>query len=153
MTPGAPPVDGPWALADMCRDKEIVVFDDIGHLLHGLPERGLKGMRPTRAAALPLLRGEEVAGCLILCLNPALPYNGDFKRFLEVLSRQLSTAAAMVFSYEGEVQKSVAVYIVSKTWCSSRPNYRNEELAALDRAKTAFFTSESLHISQLFTSL
>lgn len=99
---------GPWPLAQLCATKEVVVVEGVGALLDGLPERGFPGMRPTRAAVLPLLHGDAVVGCLVLFLNAALPYDDDFRRFIEVLSRQISTSAAMMFSYEGEVQKCVA---------------------------------------------
>lgn len=105
--PGGPDGDAPWPLSQLCATKEIIVVEGITPLLEGVPERGFPGMRPTHAAVLPLLHGDAVVGCLVLCLNAALPYDDVFQRFIEVLSRQISTSAAMVFSYEGEVQKYV----------------------------------------------
>jgi hypothetical protein len=104
--------DGPWPFAEMCRTGDIVIIDGIQHLLEEVPPRGIPGMRPTTAAILPLLQGEEVIGCFVLCLNPALPYNAEFRVFLDIIHRQISSNASMVMNYENEVQKSASAFYV-----------------------------------------
>lgn len=102
--------NGPWPLAQVCATREIVIVDNIGPLLRDVPARGITHLRPTRAAVLPLLRSDRVVGCLVVCLNPALPYNADFQRFLEVLARQISASAVVMWSYESEVHKCVSIH-------------------------------------------
>ncbi|EIN04589.1 hypothetical protein PUNSTDRAFT_146276 [Punctularia strigosozonata HHB-11173 SS5] len=112
------------AIRKMCRTGTWVEAQVLDRFLADVPHRGVARARPSRAICIPLKHGCEVLGCTIFLLNPAAPWGPQFKAFMSVLERQLSLSATMVKSYEDEVRRS-------------------EELAALDRAKTAFFTGVS----------
>ena len=112
------------AMAEVLRTGEAVHLTDIQDWLVGVPHRGLPGFTPYRATVLPLRQGTDVLGCIILLLNPALAWDADFQRLIDITARQISLSLSMVRTFEQEVQRA-------------------EELAALDRAKTSFFTSVS----------
>ena len=142
------PLAGPaWreAMVQMVRTGTMVEVEDVHKWLDGVPHRGLPGMIPYRAVLIPLKVGNEIEACVVCLLNPALPWASDFKTFVgvssqfsgfilpfyytdalssQIIARQLSMSLAMVKTFESEVS-------------------RGEELAALDRAKTSFFTSIS----------
>ncbi|KAJ3044232.1 hypothetical protein HDV00_002910 [Rhizophlyctis rosea] len=63
-------------------------------------------------------------GCLVIGLNPRRQYNDTYRTFLELLTGQLAASLVAARGYEEEVKRA-------------------EGLAALDRAKTAFFSSIS----------
>jgi PAS domain-containing protein len=50
--------------------------------------------------------GENVIGFLILGVNPRRPYDNDYQLFIQLLSRQLATAAASALLFEEEVRRS-----------------------------------------------
>lgn len=112
------------ALAEMTRTGEMVEVTNVQRWLTDIPHRGLPGMKPYRAVLVPLKYDNAIQGCLILLLNPALPFGSDFKTFLGITARQINLSLNTVKMFEQEVQRA-------------------EELAALDRAKTSFFTSIS----------
>ncbi|KAL9118981.1 MAG: hypothetical protein Q9187_004467 [Circinaria calcarea] len=60
-------------------------------LLQGIQWRGF-GEPSSTVIVLPLAAGEEVLGFLLLGLNPRRAYDEDFERFIQLLSRQLSTS-------------------------------------------------------------
>jgi hypothetical protein len=80
---------------------------------------------------MPLKQGNQVLGFIIALLNPALPWASEFKVFIAVAMRQINLSLSMVRTFEQETQ-------------------RVEELAALDRAKTSFFTSVSHEVWFMF---
>lgn len=126
-TPGGHAMPHPaWqeALADVLRTGDMVVVDNVQQWMKGVPHRGLASILPYRAVAIPLKQGSEVVGCIMLLLNGGLPWSTDYKRFIDIIARQLNLSLSMVRTFEHEVQRA-------------------EELAALDRAKTSFFTSVS----------
>lgn len=112
------------AVGEMLRTQEMVEVTDVHKWLKDIPHRGLPGLKPYRAVVVPLKQGNEITGCIISFLNPALPWQKDFKTFIAIVSRQINLSLAMVKTFEQESQRA-------------------EELAALDRAKTTFFTSIS----------
>ena len=60
-------------------------------LLQGIQWRGF-GEPSSTVVIIPLAAGEEVLGFLLLGLNPRRAYDEDFERFIQLLSRQLSTS-------------------------------------------------------------
>ncbi len=80
-----------------------------------------------RAVVAPLARhgvDDRPTGCLIAAISPRLRMDREYQRFLELLAAQCSSALADALAFE-------------------RERKRSEELAALDRAKTAFFSNVS----------
>jgi len=64
------------------------------------------------------------AGRLVVGLNPRRPFDSQYRNFLDLVADQLSTALANARAYEEERQRA-------------------EALAAIDRAKTTFFSNVS----------
>lgn len=124
--PGTAAASNPWqkAALEVMRTGEMVEVADIHRYLTDVPHRGLPTLKPYRAVVMPLKQGSQILGFIITLLNPALPWGQDFKVFIAVAMRQINMSLAMVRTFEQETQ-------------------RVEELAALDRAKTSFFTSVS----------
>jgi hypothetical protein len=97
--------DAPWDLSALAAEpNEVVIFENMQHLLVDLPPRGFSAIRPRRAAALPIVQGDELVGCFVVYLNGALPYGPTFKTFLVLLAREMSTSASVVAAYENEIQ-------------------------------------------------
>jgi PAS domain S-box-containing protein len=77
------------------------------------------------AVALPVrIGGEPRAGVLVAVASPYLPLDGDYRAFVELLGHHVSTAASAAAAFAAQRRRA-------------------EELAELDRAKTAFFTGIS----------
>ncbi|WP_297332325.1 ATP-binding protein [Flavobacterium sp.] len=86
---------------------------------------GLAGQQIKQAIALPLtLSGNVQAGLLICGLNPTRRLDSDYYTFFEMVSGQVATALQNATAAENERK-------------------RLEELAEIDRAKTAFFSNIS----------
>jgi signal transduction histidine kinase len=124
LSPNPSPSKWPIDLRSLVSQRELLIHNNVSHLLSSLPPRGNASSLPTRAATLPIVHGGELVGLLLIFLNGALPLDERMLIFLDLLGRQVSTSASMVASYEGELAKL-------------------EEMGALDRAKTAFFTNIS----------
>jgi PAS domain S-box-containing protein len=79
-----------------------------------------------KAVVLPLLSPtkETVAGVAVLGVSPRRPFDADYRSFFDLVAGQIATAMANARAYEEERQRS-------------------EALAALDRAKTTFFSNIS----------
>jgi hypothetical protein len=118
--------DGLWTAAfrKMTQTRRPVEVEGIGGLLAGATVRGLDNIQSDRAVCLPLLYNNEIFGCFVLFLAPTLSYDSHYKAFLSVVLNQLSLILSVVKSIEEETKKA-------------------EDMAALDRAKTAFFTGET----------
>jgi signal transduction histidine kinase len=83
-------------------------------------------LAPTRALVLPVEgeTGESPAGFLMVGLSPRLEFDDQYRGFLQLVASHLSTALAHARAYEEQKQRA-------------------EALAALDQAKTAFFSNVS----------
>ena len=81
---------------------------------------------PTHAMVLPLMAGPGASplAWLVAGLNRYRPLDEAYRGFLDLTARQVSAAVAAASAYETE-------------------RHRAEQLAELDRAKTAFFTNVS----------
>jgi PAS domain S-box-containing protein len=81
---------------------------------------------PQRALVLPLSQAgqKSAAGFFIAGISPHLPFDGDYSGFMELAAGHIATAIANARAYDEERKRA-------------------EALAALDRAKTAFFSDVS----------
>jgi PAS domain S-box-containing protein len=81
---------------------------------------------PRRAVVLPLAKPGlgEIAGFVVAGVSPRLALNDDYRGFLDLLAGHVAAAVASARGYEEERKRA-------------------EELAELDRAKTAFFSNVS----------
>ncbi|NUS88360.1 MAG: SpoIIE family protein phosphatase [Streptomyces sp.] len=84
----------------------------------------LLGWPGEKALAHPLLRSDEVAGVLVMGVNPKLPVNASYQDFYDVLARGVSAVLAAAHTQQEH-------------------RLRAEALAELDRAKTTFFANVS----------
>jgi signal transduction histidine kinase len=117
--------DAPWPLAEVLRSGHGVLVEDLGSRFGPLP--GGPWPEPaTRALLLPvsLGAGGETNAVLVAGLSPRLPLDDGYRDFLQLLSRQVAADAARARAYEEEKRRA-------------------EQLAELDRAKTAFFSNVS----------
>jgi signal transduction histidine kinase/FixJ family two-component response regulator len=92
---------------------------------------------PTSALLLPLPHPTQLDlpyGFLVVGLNPFRPVDEDYRSFLGLLAVQLASGIASARAYEAERRRA-------------------EELAELDRAKTAFFTNVSHELRTPLTLL
>ncbi len=81
---------------------------------------GDSGPLSARELSLPI----DAVGALVVEVNPRLALDDDYRDFLELAAAQIARAVANVRAYEQERRRAA-------------------ELAALDRAKTAFFSNVS----------
>ncbi len=90
----------------------------------GLPG-GPWDVAPTLAAVVPVQGAQGASyGFLVVGLNPFRPFDDDYRDFLELLAGRLGAAITDARAYDAERRRA-------------------ESLAALDRAKTDFFTNVS----------
>jgi len=116
--------DGSWPLAVVVRSARELLVEDLGGRFGALP--GGPWPEPaTRALLLPVPGMEgEAAYVLVAGLSPRRPLDEEYRGFLQLLARQVSSALAGARVHEQE-------------------QLRAEALAELDRAKTAFFSNVS----------
>ncbi|MDZ8054774.1 MAG: ATP-binding protein [Aulosira sp. ZfuCHP01] len=117
--------DSEWLLAEVFRSREPQLMTDVGDRFGVLsvepwPES------PHSALILPILSSnKEIVECLLVAgINPRLPFNSEYRSFLELVAQQIESSIATAQSYEQERKRA-------------------EALAELDRAKTAFFNNIS----------
>ena len=125
--PESPTLDDscPWPLERVARSGEDVLVEVASARLGALP--GGPWPEPaTKAFALHVPMGGATgpSGVLVAGLSPRLSLDDDYRRFLQLLARQLSASITSARAYEQETQRA-------------------EKLAELDRAKTDFFSNVS----------
>jgi hypothetical protein len=99
--------DAPWDLGLLRgAQNDVVLFDGVQDLLAGLTPRGHAEARPRVAAALPVVEGVELVGCLVVYISGARPVTPALRTFLVLLAREMSTSASVVAAYEDEVQSA-----------------------------------------------
>lgn len=94
-------------------DRAILLQAEDGSLpedlITGSADIDWKGFgEPCRSAIVCPLRptnGENTVGFLVLGLNPRRPYDDDYRTFIELLSRHLTTSLAAVVLYEEEIRR------------------------------------------------
>ncbi len=125
--PASVALDGPspWPLAEVLREQEMRVVPGLAARFADLPT-GAWHLPPTQAVALPLAPSGEAgqAGVLIVGLNPFRQFDPDYRGFLALLTGQIAAAIANVEVFEEERKRA-------------------EALAAIDQAKTLFFSNVS----------
>ncbi|MES2505588.1 MAG: PAS domain S-box protein [Verrucomicrobiota bacterium] len=117
--------DNVWPLACRTTDPAIQCLEDLHTRFEDLP--GSAWDKPSsRAAIIPILQqgADQLAGHLVVGLNPYRPFDAPYQGFLELLAGQISAALSNVRAYERQIRRA-------------------EELAAIDRAKTVFFSNVS----------
>ncbi|MFI8257883.1 SpoIIE family protein phosphatase [Streptomyces filamentosus] len=127
--PAAPEVlaaddtSAPWpARASGRQETALVPLDGPEH--EGLPG-GAWPEPPTHALVVPLLdRGAAPYGFLVAALNRYRPLDEDYRGFVELVAGHLAAGISRARSYRAQQRRA-------------------EELAELDRAKTAFFSNIS----------
>ncbi|WP_338512278.1 ATP-binding response regulator [Pseudomonas trivialis] len=115
----------PWPLGAACVQKRTLQVDDIEALFAGI-DCGPYPESPLTAFVLPLVVPDDTQTPLILVAgaSPRLPMNDIYRGFFELLGAALSAALATVRARAYERQRADA-------------------LAAIDQAKTTFFTNIS----------
>lgn len=105
--------------------QQIQLLEGLDELYTELP-LGAWDIPPRRAAVVPLPRSAQTgkSGALLVGLNPYRLFDDGYRDFLGLLGRQLAGSIATAEAYELERQRA-------------------EELAELDRVKTAFFSNVS----------
>ena len=132
ITIGAEPV---WPIADLVAGRPLIV-EEIDRRFERLPTGAWKEP-PTSAVLLPLPQPVQDAhpyGFLVVGTNRYRPLDNNYLSFLGLLAAQLASGIAGARAYEAERRRA-------------------EELAELDRAKTAFFTNVSHELRTPLTLL
>jgi signal transduction histidine kinase len=113
----ARPADVTFALAYLDDELQCATTDG---------ERQLAAADPSqvKTLAIPSSSAGGPAGRLIVGVNSRRPFDDQYRSFLDLVADQLATALANARAYEQERQRA-------------------EALAAIDRAKTAFFSNVS----------
>ena len=114
-----------WPFAAVMQSHAVLQVSDLQKHFQDLPT-GTWKQSPTRAAVLPIAPSGEHgrAAVLVVGLNPFRLFDDSYRGFLELVAGQISAGIAHAEAYEQEKQRA-------------------ETLAALDRAKTAFFSNVS----------
>jgi signal transduction histidine kinase/DNA-binding response OmpR family regulator len=114
-----------WPLAAAASANEVVTVDNLAARLDSLP-KGAWDRPPHRAAVVPLReRGQAgMSGFLVAGLNPYLPFDEEYRGFVDLLAGQISAGIGSARAYQEERKRA-------------------EALAEIDRAKTAFFSNVS----------
>jgi PAS domain S-box-containing protein len=121
LTAGRP--DSVWPVRALLRGESTLVNLD-GARFAGLPA-GAWSEPPVQALVAPLAQqGGAPHGFLVAALNRYRPLDEDYRAFTGLVAGHLAAGIASVRSYRGQQRRA-------------------EELAELDRAKTAFFSNIS----------
>ena len=112
-----------WGFDTSLANEGILV--DLGQRASLLPTTG-SAVPPERAAVAPIRLREDsdVAGFLVLGINPGRPLDDSYRQFMRRIAEQIAIGLASARAYEQERQRADA-------------------LAEIDRAKTAFFSNVS----------
>jgi hypothetical protein len=114
--------DGGWPLRDV--QSSLLVENLASHFPNLPPGQWSNPRRSACILPLPSRRPDELGGYIIVGLNPHLKFDERYRDFLEFMKTQIAAAIGNARSYEEERKRA-------------------EELAELDRAKTAFFSNIS----------
>ena len=131
-TPGAPETDSAgwwnadrWPVDQVLADRNPLVLRDLDDRFAALPSGGWQ-TPPTEAAVLPLFgaTGADPIGVLVLGASAGRRLDAAYENFLYLVARQSASLVNAAVAYQAQ-------------------QHRAEELAELDRAKTAFFSNVS----------
>ncbi|ADO75899.1 ATP-binding protein [Stigmatella aurantiaca] len=114
-----------WPIREVVHSGQERLLEDVGERF-GTLNVGPWPEPVSRVLLLPLSweGSGETTAVLVAGLSPRLPLNEEYHGFLQLLSRQVAADVARVQAYEAERRRA-------------------EQLEALDRAKTAFFSNVS----------
>jgi PAS domain S-box-containing protein len=113
-----------WPFEEVLRKHEPVAVEDLATRFTGLPTGAWK-RPPKHAVALPIAGAAAGrAGLLVVGLNPFRLFDDDYRGFLTLVAGHLAASIGNAHAYEEEKKRA-------------------EALAAIDRAKTAFFSNVS----------
>jgi PAS domain S-box-containing protein len=117
--------DAVWPIRDLLKTKGPVFVENLTELFGSMPT-GAWDQPPTRAILVPITgQGQDrPAGVFITAVNPYRQLNAGYSGFIYLVAGQIAAGIANARAYEGERQRA-------------------EVLAALDRAKTTFFSNVS----------
>ena len=118
--------NSPWPFADVLAGNDTHVVHDLDKKFADILPLGAWSEAPTNAAMLHITSAGNIGrtGVLIVGLNPFRLFDDNYRDFLALASGQIGAAIGNADAYEHERQRA-------------------EELAALDRSKTAFFSNLS----------
>jgi signal transduction histidine kinase len=124
--------DQRWPVADVIAGRSTMVVADLRELLPAVLPNGWRlptgdwEAAPARVAILPVAQSGSASpdGFLIAGLNPFRPLDAEYDGFLRLVAGQVGASLATTRLHETERKRA-------------------EELAALDRAKTRFFSNVS----------
>ena len=113
-----------WPLREIAAHRAPMTLHDVGRFTD-LP-RGAWDKAAEQAAVVPITRqGQDaLSGFLVAGINPCRRLDEDYRGFLSLVAGQIASALSNAYAYEEE-------------------RSRAEALAAIDRAKTAFFSNTS----------
>jgi GAF domain-containing protein len=116
---------GGWPLFEASIDHAWHVVDDLAQRFESIPA-GPWSDAPHTAVVVPIpaSRAQELAGFIVVGISARLRFDDAYRAFLELVRTQVATAIANARAYEEERKRA-------------------EALAALDRAKTQFFSNVS----------
>jgi signal transduction histidine kinase len=114
-----------WPLVELLGGKDSLIVEDLQERFDSLPS-GFWDKSPWRALLLPITSQGQGAptGVLIAGLNPYRPLDVSYAGFVNLVAGQIAASIANGRAYEAERKRA-------------------EALAAIDRAKTAFFSNVS----------
>ncbi|KAM0756019.1 hypothetical protein T439DRAFT_320710 [Meredithblackwellia eburnea MCA 4105] len=116
-----------WPFREAFSRRRPVYVSDLAGRADGFTPRGWPDA-PINAVCIPILVEDDTVShprAILVCgLNPRRPWNEIYATFLHLLTRQMATGLWSVASAEQDARRA-------------------EELLALDRAKTSFFSSVS----------
>ncbi|MGH2414448.1 MAG: GAF domain-containing protein, partial [Microcystaceae cyanobacterium] len=114
-----------WPFASAVSTGRAVLIEDLQQRFGLLPS-GPWTIHPQQALVLPLGASgqEKLAGLLVVGVNPCRALDSDYRNFMEMIAGHIATAIANACTYEEERKRA-------------------EALAALDQAKTVFFSNIS----------
>jgi signal transduction histidine kinase len=117
--------DGGWPLADALRSEAMVTVDDLATRFARVPA-GPWTDPPGSAVIVPVRSNtaHRLAGFFVAGISARLAFDEQYRSFLDLAAARVATAIASARAYEEERKRA-------------------EELAKLDRAKTAFFSNVS----------
>ncbi|RKG82078.1 response regulator [Corallococcus sp. CA049B] len=124
-----------WPFAEALRTGEDVVVKDLGQRIHGLPG-GRWNKPPSLAVVRALTRPGQSrpSGFIVGGVSPRRLLDASYHAFFQATAEQVAASVANARAYQEERQRA-------------------EELAALDRAKTAFFSNISHELRTPLTLL
>ncbi|MGB6603462.1 MAG: ATP-binding protein [Steroidobacteraceae bacterium] len=119
------PAAAAWPLGDVARTESMQLLDNLSARMSQVPP-GPWSDPPNTALIVPILsnKAHQLAGFLIAGISARLTLDESYRSFLQLLAAQVATAVATAGAYEEERRRA-------------------EALAALDRAKTTFFSNIS----------